>query len=480
MKFSSKWLIVLSVLSLTGCPSTDNATDEAGTMTAGTMTAGTMTAGTMTAGTMVTAGTMTAGAMTGGTMVVNTCTDILAFGATCDVFNDCCARGTACVDLDGEGDNAPVCLRKCDANADVDGCEARELCNPESGDVPAGEPSPGTCIPGDDCVPGSEMDACGAGEYYCQRIDNITLCIGDLAEVRAQAPDLIVGVGEECNPFDQMAPSFCEPGLVCEYGTCRASCNTVDDCAMGEECLDYTARVEGLSYKFCIDTCDVYAQDCGEGKACVLTDTYDGQLLGTCIDGVASGAGVAGEACTTSEQTYWGTCTAGHICSDDNEDGMGDCVSFCDTYHLDRCSGDYAACVDTQLEGLGLCSGECDVFTNAGCAEGQSCLFGNEGTRVGDVVAPTGFCYDNALTVGEAAVGAECQTGMVTFGADSFDYPFLNNCPAGNICLPLMQGAPGQCFQMCNPDAMETGCEAGVPCRVIFDGIDSVGVCFAG
>ena len=505
MKPMNAWLLALCAISFVACDNSDDpvnggtevAGTEAGTMVAGTE-AGTMVAGTE-AGTMVAgteAGTMMAGTMVAGmeagtimagTMVAGTegpgCTDSLEVGASCDLFNDCCARGTQCTDTAGDGSNA-VCLRKCDANADVTGCEARELCNPESADVPAGMESPGVCIIGDECEPGNENLACGEGEFSCLRAQNITFCLGDLADIREQAPEALVGTGEACNPFDQMAPTFCEQGLVCEYGVCRDLCDTTEDCGGNGECVDYTNRVDGIPYKFCLNSCDIYAQDCGEGEACVLADSYDGGAVGIC-DGAAgaSGTALSGEECTTSETNYWGTCEAGNLCSVEAEgDTTGECVSFCDSYNLDRCTGDYAACLTGVFDGLddmGICNGECDIMTNAGCAEGQSCLFGNEGTNSTDEPVPTGFCYDNT-NAGTLMPGETCTVGSLEQGGQSFEYPFLSDCAPGNMCLQIMQGQDPQCLQMCNPSAADSGCEQGVNCIELFDGITTVGVCFAG
>ena len=403
------------------------------------------------------------------------CTDRLPIGSACDILNDCCIRGSGCGYPFGESDANAICLRNCDANANTTGCPARQLCISESENIPSDEPSPGYCHLGDSCEPGNENSVCGTGEFSCQRYENITLCIGDLNEVRTQRPNQLASVGEECKPFDPLSPTYCEQGLVCEYGYCRSSCSVDSDCPLGEECLDFTSRVDGVNYKFCIDSCDIYAQDCDEGKACGLIDDYDGRLLGYCFDQANFGNSVIGEACSTSSQTLSGSCTASHICNDNNHDGVGECVSFCDADHLNRCSDHYAACVNQQTGALGFCKGECDVLTNAGCAEGQSCLFTGDGTRVGGMSTPTGRCFDNPLTIGQASVGGTCQTNTVFNGEES---RILNNCPAGNICISISSNSPSQCFQMCDPNAMSAECGAGLVCRLIFTDAESLGFCF--
>jgi hypothetical protein len=639
MKSLSTWIIALSAISFVACDSTDDPVEagtevaggaEGGVMTGGVMTGGVMTGGVMTGGVM-TGGVMTggvagdmggemAGVMTGGVdvpggvMTGPGCTEPLEVGVSCDVFNDCCARGTQCTSLAADGSD-PVCLRRCDANAEISGCEARELCNPESGDVPPDQESPGTCIPGDDCEPGNENLACGEGEYYCQRVQNITLCFGDLAEVRAQAPELIVGAGEACNPFDNMAPTYCEPGLVCEYGVCRDTCETDADCAEGSECADYTSRVDGIPYKFCLDSCDVYTQDCpNEGDVCILGDSYDGAIVGLC-EGAAgpSGTGVSGDECTESDTNYWGTCEASNLCTQLSEDGPSECVSFCDDYNLEACGrwgaspkttciqmnqpsdatartlydavmnyaftqgNDYDAVQDAQtactdntdcntarenadtcmqdtffdlltecasdssttqlivdtwqaqgdscfypqpedhpctlanlscaevpactsaiqcarsqfdaptryqacafvlaIDDVGLCLGECNIFTQEGCDEGQECQLFNEGVNANDEPVAFGSCVENSFTE-RVMTGDACEGEPIEIDGMMRENPFVSTCPPNHYCGDTTGDGVSTCIAACDPtNVANTGCPEGISCRVVFDGIESFGLC---
>ena len=635
MKLKSLWLLLACSFVIVACDDSGDGNDDeageamagamtagtmtagtmtagtmtAGTMTAGTMTAGTMTAGTMTAGTMMTggevtggemtagtmtAGTMTGGSMTGGTMMTAVCNEVVEVGAVCDPDNDCCARGSFC---NGESGGEGQCVRRCEIDADGNdvGCEARELCV-EAGDEGDDGITPGFCLPGDDCEPGNENLACGEGEFHCFRARNISLCIGDLAEVRAQAPELIVGEGEACNPFGDEAnmidPTFCEQGYTCESnGTervCRKACDADADCAEGQICLDYIEAADGLNYKFCSPTCQLDNPDCGETGACVLTDINNGvafgtcqevapaqlvgegercdpyaedtapvfctsglscefdgvgyicrnvcsadadcaegetcfsaaerfdndafqysfctvpcdpldqdcaaetdvcvfsgviggQPAGTCVADVTSGSAANGEACTAGEEgyDYWGTCAANNVCFiDDEMTGAGTCGSFCAEGRSDLCTGEYQACTASSIDGLGLCNGQCDIFTDDGCDEGESCLWGNEGPNASGTPTPTGFCEENpnADQVGTEEV---CVMGTLEFSDGPFEYPFLNNCPPGHICIGVAQGQPPICLQTCNL-AAETDeiCPDGLTCQGLFQGIETVGICF--
>ena len=499
MKSLSTWIIALSALSFVACDSTDDPVEagtevpggaEGGVMTGGVMTGGVMTGGVMTGGVMTggdmggdmggeMAGVMTAGVdVPGGVMTGPGCTEPLEVGVSCDVFNDCCARGTQCTSLSADGSD-PVCLRRCDANAEISGCEARELCNPESGDVPPDQESPGTCIPGDDCEPGNENLACGEGEYYCQRVQNITLCFGDLAEVRAQAPELIVGAGEACNPFDNMAPTYCEPGLVCEYGVCRDTCETDADCAEGSECADYTSRVDGIPYKFCLDSCDVYTQNCpNEGDVCIVGDSYDGAVVGLCEGNAGpNGTAVAGEACTPSDTNYWGTCGASNLCTQLSEEDPEECVSFCDDYHLDVC-GDYQACAFVlAIEDVGLCLGECNIFTQEGCDEGQECQLFNEGVNANDEPVVFGSCVENSFTE-RVMTGDACEGEPIEVDGMMLENPFVSTCPPNHYCGDTTGDGVSTCIAACDPtNVANTGCPEGISCRVVFDGIEAFGLC---
>jgi hypothetical protein len=495
MKPLHAWLLALGAISMVACDSTDDPVDAGtevggmnnggttggmpGGMPGGEMPGGEMPGGEMPGGEMP-GGVMTAGVDTpGGVMTGPGCTEPLDVGASCDVFNDCCARGTECSDLSGDGSNT-VCLRRCDANADVTGCEARELCNPENGDVPPGEESPGTCIPGDDCEPGNESLSCGEGEYSCQRVQNITLCIGDLAEVRAQAPELIVGAGEACNPFDQMAPAYCEPGTVCEYGFCRALCDTAADCDEGSECADYSSRVDGIPFKFCLDSCSIYEQNCpNEGDVCILADTNDGALVGICEGNAgANGTAVAGEACMSAENNYWGTCTASNLCTSFEEGGEEECVSFCDDYNLDVCSGDYQACAFVMaLDDLGICLGECNIFTQEGCEENQDCVFFNEGVNTEDEPVALGRCANNTVPAANRVnTGDECVGEPIEVDGIMSENPLVSNCPANHICGQEVMNGPSICIAICDPTAAESGCQDGRACRAVPD-LTTLGLC---
>jgi hypothetical protein len=215
--------------------------------------------------------------------------------------------------------------------------------------------------------------------------------------------------------------------------------------------------------------------------ACAFSGVIDGAPTGTCVSSHASGMGQNTDDCTrgATDPTYWGDCAANNVCFiDDEATGAGTCGSFCADGRSDLCTGDYQACVDSAIDGLGLCAGDCDIYSNTGCDEGQSCLFSNEGQDATDTLAAIGFCEDNS-DIGQVGTEEACVMGQLDVGDDMpFDYPFLNNCPPGHICIGVAQGQPPICLQMCDQSAEENTCEGGLTCQGLFQGIESVGVCF--
>jgi hypothetical protein len=553
---------------------------------AGTEMAGTEMAGTEMAGTEM-AGTEMAGTEMAGTTMTGICNEVVEVGATCDPNNDCCSRGSFC---NPSSETEGQCVRKCDIpeEGDPDGCEDRELCV-ENGEADQDGITPGFCLPSDNCEPGNENLGCGEGEFHCLRIQNITLCIGDLAEVRAEDESLIVGEGEPCDVFNETAPTFCAQGLTCESNgsvrVCRSACDADTDCGEGETCLDYTDVTDGLSYKFCSPRCELDNPDCGENGACVITDVLDDLAFGTCQEVGAENLAAAGEDCNVfdsdvpvqfcaagltcefngvgytcnqvcndmlmcadgetcidateryneafqynfcsipcdplaqdcadesacafsgvgeegptgtcvsepasgmgqntddctrapTDPSYWGSCAANNVCFiDDEATGAGSCGSFCGDGRSDLCTGDYQACTDSSIEGLGLCSGVCNLATNEGCDEGNSCVYGfSDGIGADGNDKPTGFCYENDR-IGEAALEEACVVSTLEFeGQEPFEYPFVNNCGAGQLCADLTGGTNPVCLQTCqlNLPAEDNGCTG--TCESVFQG-GLMGVC---
>jgi hypothetical protein len=398
------------------------------------------------------------------------CIESISIGDACNPNLDCCARDSVCI-ADAEGSETGTCYRLCDAHYSPNGCQTRELCVPLNPNIDPQQSSPGFCLIGDDCEPGSENIACGDGRFTCVRSQNITLCV-DLATIHIYS---IKDIAEECD----LQNTFCTSGLVCEYGICRASCNdhtqgTLNSCQPNEQCLDYTERTEGVNYHFCMDQCDLYTQDCANNEACVLVDSLNNGVVAQCVANTTNGTMLAGSECTMSDVNYWGDCTANHVCQA-SENGSNQCVSLCDTQNLDQCVGNQA-CVTglfNGLDGVGICSGECDPFannglSNANCGIGEACSFFNVGQTSVSPETAIGRC--EAFRVDVARAGEGCTVTDETTGA--------SNCGPNMICAAIAQGAAPICIKFCQEGNASAGCDAGVVCRTgLFEGLDSIGLC---
>jgi hypothetical protein len=383
------------------------------------------------------------------------CEDLLIEGDACDPAADCCDLGFTCVG-EGEDVDGGTCRRACDASQQPDGCNLRELCVPFEEVVDPTAPAPGFCFPGQDCTPGDEVEACGEGEWTCLALEPITLC----------QPAGEAALGEACDPFQ--GPN-CGAGLVCQYGECKRPCDADGLCPGGETCLDISARVDGVPFAFCHQECDVFSQQgCGAGEACVVIDADGPFVLGGCVD-APSGDGTQGEGCEPDEATYWGSCTAGHLCDVLRPDEPPVCLGFCDAVDRSLCEGG-ASCVPGLFGGVfadvGLCLGDCTVLgDDPGCPAGQYCDFsGRIGLGADDEDVAVGFCTPGAQ---RRDTGDPCTIDEATGASD---------CANGNICVALEEDGPTTCVRLCEDlPRSPHGCPAGSFCATGFFGGDDTG-----
>ncbi|WP_438032350.1 amidohydrolase family protein [Sorangium sp. So ce204] len=148
----------------------------------------------------------------------------------------------------------------------------------------------------------------------------------------AREPRTGAGPGEACLAASECAPAqSCNPAQVC-----AATCSAASDCAPGSACfLDGGSFTGGA----CIDGdgCDLFAQDCDNGAACV----FWGNGSTSCWN---AGAGSDGQPCDASF-----ACAPGSICDPSNT-----CRALCDPRgeRAAPCPGG-ERCVDhTALAGL--------------------------------------------------------------------------------------------------------------------------------
>jgi hypothetical protein len=399
------------------------------------------------------------------------CNDI-QIGEACRISMDCCVNGSICIANENRGDDG-ICYRFCDDHADDTGCLATELCIPFNAQIDKTQPSPGFCNPDEQCAPGNENLACGNGTFSCLRTQNITTCL-DLSQIPAES---IKNVGERCD-----AEHFCQSGTVCEFGQCRAICNETVMCQQpNEQCVDYS-NITNVDYAFCMDTCDLYLQDCEGNNACALMDVKVDEVIGQCVNGFSNGTAATSESCTPNDQTYWGSCKADHLCTQNIDSTNYSCVSICDENHLDQC-GTNTACVTGIFNAknwtyLGLCFGECDPFantfdqsvgyTNPNCEAGKACNFVNIGPNLDTPTFAMGTCRD--FPTDAVVEGANCIVTDETRG--------LSNCAPNMLCASLTQGSSPVCIKMCQVPNPNAGCSDGLICRTsVFEDLESIGLC---
>jgi hypothetical protein len=307
---------------------------------------------------------------------------------------------------------------------------------------------PGLCASERRCAPGD--GSCGAG--YCVVEAPQTTC--DWAGT-ARA-------GQRCEATSDDPALHCVADLACVLGRCKAACGAGGSCPQGQRCLDYTSFLDGgQTLDFCHANCSVATQTgCARGEACVYGGSDATGIVGACFARQA-GQGTHGDPCAVDDASYWGSCTAAHLCTPIFEGDDPRCIQFCDAEHLDVCGGG-AACVigvlGDDVPALGLCLGECDAYAtaNSGCGAGQVCGLGFVGVDAAGDDVVTGFCTASA---GQRGPGEACND------------PAGNNigdCRTGYVCGTLTDGAPTQCVRICRADAFGASddCAAGETCAV--------------
>ena len=227
------------------------------------------------------------------------------------------------------------------------------------------------------------------------------------------------------------------------------------------------------------------------GAACSTSATVtgpgggDGGNVGQDSLGLCS----ATSPCPTGEFCFDGLCAYG--CTND-----ANCAAnqYCDTGFSKTCqnkqgpSGCTGAgdCAKDQTCVNGLCStpppnpppAACTPppGANDGCDEGSLCIAGQQGQANKCMTFPP--CgQDGSCPVGN--FGALCNDGYIQ-GKGRFCMPGLckdqKNCPSGNACVPLQQGAPvGACSNggTGQPCDAAHACQSGLTCQTVpgFSGI---------
>lgn len=362
--------------------------------------------------------------------VVDMCGRRADVGDECPADPDCCARGSYCYN----GSNsrlAGTCARECDA--DGVGCEDNELCSPD-GAVRT------YCRPSDNCIPGMENESCGIeGIVSCIRTENITQCVPHGALTRS------VPLGGNCSSVT----SACEPGLLCEFGTCRQACSDNGSCAQGEDCIDYTRRV-GSQWRFCMNTCDLFAyndeiREGGEGGM-----------------GGAGGAGGEDPADMGVPEADMGVPEADQGVPEadqgvpDGDQGVDlDMAAEPDAMVPDAMVPDAMATPDMMLPDV-------PPTPNSQCGEGDVCEF-----LFDHIEGLAAASCTEADAPGPLGTGDVCERGANYWG----------NCGSDFLCEPVGAGDDPTCLPICDRSNLDV-CTGFQACAELFNGVIGAGVCF--
>lgn len=156
-------------------------------------------------------------------------------------------------------------------------------------------------------------------------------------------------IGETCQQTEG-GPLECEAGSRCVGGTCVAECDATKTCEVGEACS--RTRVCGA-------ICDLLAQDCASGFACVPSaeDEQNASGLGVCL---VAGDGELYGSCDRREE---GGCQVGLSCEPvttfggspcSGEDGC--CVPYCDATAAESgCPSGVPVCDSIRGGPIGVC-----------------------------------------------------------------------------------------------------------------------------
>ncbi|MCK6571290.1 hypothetical protein L6V77_09330 [Myxococcota bacterium] len=382
----------------------------------------------------------------------------IPIGDVCDPNDDQCVRDAICADIGlGKG---PLCHATCDARGEPTGCEPTENCLEVEECADDAESCGGICIPTDNCSPCNAAETCGGPASCFANLAPASLCL--TAGTQDVGAPCLNGEGDPTLPEVN-----CMEGLACVAGVCRAPCGGLmcgdgdNTCGEGEVCADFGFKLGGADFDICYAGCSLGAQTgCEENQFCTVVESaeVDGKvvLLNACFDG-ENGTKLHGEGCTPDDATYFGDCTAGNLCTDVYGGRDPICNGLCDAGDQSACGGPSGCLFGFfQLEGLGLCFGECDPFGAADqCGDGKKCeplfYYGLNGGQERIL----GLCQD-AISETVVNTAEDCTQDEETGATD---------CGPGHHCVALEQNAPPVCLPICdNAPESEHTCPAGFTC----------------
>lgn len=239
------------------------------------------------------------------------------------------------------------------------------------------------------------------------------------------------GLGACELPAVDVCSVSCDPPLICAAGHCRVECTLDGECPGGHVCrsgacerADTIVDAGPSDASRPNDTglaCDPVAETgCSGGERCSV-----GTGSPACVS--ATGSGILGDACSGDVD-----CGAGLSCQGAR------CVRVCRVGDSAICGSDSTCSYDSvhgqvflsSTNGIGLCTQDCDLLTDARCLGGGSCALGTD---------PMGHDFTWCRDVGSVANGQactqqfDCAAGLYCY-VDGFCRPFCDPANAAATC----------------------------------------------
>jgi hypothetical protein len=260
--------------------------------------------------------------------------------------------------------------------------------------------------------------------------------------------------GDRCSANEE-----CKRGMECRNAICRPYCNDPSQCSSGEVCEPWLYKdnsgntVASPGTNVCKVRCDLGTQICPSGQGCWLYQNETGAWLGQCA--------AAGTATTTNTciEDPW-ACASGYDCS------LGNCRKYCKIGGSDCPSGQ--SCrphrTSASVGGVtwGLCTQDCSLFPQSGCATGEKC---QPGVFADEKNATIG--YSDCVKAGTVGQGDDCNSFADCVAGSTYWYGVCKSvCRTGTSDC-----ASGTCVPL-NPGVRTSGAELGA-CQISCDPVTS-------
>jgi MYXO-CTERM domain-containing protein len=291
-----------------------------------------------------------------------------------------------------------------------------------------------SCLGGGEACDTGLQGACSLGRTDCAAEGTTGMC----RPIITPGPELCDNVDNDCNGMVDEGEGLCDPGQVCDKGTCVGACGTGEfrsdpgfTCKTGhcieDACADKVCEAgQACRGGVCMNACDGVV--CPGGEECQLGRCVDPCKAVTCTGGKVCERGLCVSDCSCRG------CKDGLVCGADGKCSDPKCVGvMCGAG--ERCEA--GACVD-------LCAGV--ICPGGGACVNGACQAGTGGSAstggtVGGIDLPGGIDLSGGGTNnnGTGANGNGNGNRAVTKAPGGCACEVVGQSPAGNVAL-LMGG----------------------------------------